>query len=211
MLLKSAKLLIPGENLADLLSSGRAPSGCLAAWTALWQPELLAAMGGTPGTRNLFELPPAETVSHELLIVPAGLPTSLEGPQALEWLAAVKQGVNLEVVVLEGFARRAEIIPELLRQLEPAGIVPPELAAEFHALAFALAQVEALCQQLATGGVDRAKFDAAAVAAVRRQWRGKQKRRSSNCKPATICWRQRATMRTAWNCTLLMCYSRRGA
>lgn len=167
MPIQAANLLIPGASFAEVMGSGPAPAGLLAAWTALWQPELLAATGLTPGTHSVFELPPAETVGHELLAVPHGLPTSLEGPQALEWLAAVKQGVNLEVVVLEGFACRAEIIPELLRRLEMPAKVPPELAAEFYALGFALAQVEALCRELATGGVDRVKFNVAAVAAAR--------------------------------------------
>ncbi len=162
MSFQSASLLIPGENLAAALAADRAISGCLAAWTALWQPELLAATGRTPGTHNVFELPPAEAVSQELIAVPAGL----DDPQVQEWLAAVKQGRNVEGVVLEGFARRAEIIPELLKRLQPPVTVPAELAAEFYALGFALAQVEALCRELATGGVDRAKFDAAAVAAA---------------------------------------------
>ncbi len=145
---------------------GRAASEAgevLAAWSALWQPALIAAAGSMPRWL-LAETPPAEPAGHLILVPPCAEPLLPAG-----WLAETEAA---GVRVLRRLHDRAEMTAAARARLEPGPAGPTtleaELADDFPALAYCHFAIEMLTRQMRyMSSLDEAGFEREVVAAAR--------------------------------------------
>ncbi|MGA2621254.1 MAG: hypothetical protein ABSF26_26825 [Thermoguttaceae bacterium] len=135
----------------------------LSAWSALWQPALIAAAGSMPRWLSA-ETPPAEPAGHLILVPPCAEPLLPAG-----WLAETEAA---GARVLHQLRDRAEMTAAARAQLEPQPAGPttfdPELADDFPALAYCHFAIEMLTRQMRyMSSLDEAGFEREVVAAAR--------------------------------------------
>ncbi len=135
-------VLFPCDSLEDfdLRRSEHDAQQLLAAWSALWHPLLLSAVGKIP--QWLPAASPPDPTGH-LIVLPDCCGASL--PDG--WL---EQAGTVDASVLRHIASREQLVAEALRKIDadPAGI-DAELAADFLALGYCHLQVELLTAQAA--------------------------------------------------------------
>ena len=154
-------VLLPCHSLEDFptYQEGDDAQSLLAAWSALWHPELIAAAGQAPTWRRIEDPPP--DVKNRLIVVPSmcvsRLPTG--------FAQRVKEDGGCLVRKTNS---REEIITAALAPLEDRP--PPvdaELAADFLAFGYCYLQVELLTRQMRySSNLDEAYLKGAAVAAA---------------------------------------------
>ncbi len=140
MLPNQITLAIPGDTLSDLPRDldDRAAGNLLAAWTALWNPALLAH------TRSIPQAKPAEATLHglrdpsELVLVPSITQASTD--QAMP---------DDPLVVCAGTSvARGEVIAKLAKSLDLDHPLETKRAVEFYAFGFAYLQIELLTRSM---------------------------------------------------------------
>jgi alpha-mannosidase len=111
MKLAELVVLLPCHSLEDFPTyhTGEAAEGLLAAWSALWHPQLLAAALKTPGWRRADD-PPSPT-EGTLIVVP----TTAENELPAEYVASA---VGAGAVVIHGMHRRKDIVEQALAALD---------------------------------------------------------------------------------------------
>lgn len=154
--------LFPCHSLEDfpLHAEGPEAEGLLAAWTVLWHPTLLAAVGALP-TWYRADAPP-ENVAGRLIVVPPACESLLPAGWPLQ---AEADGATLVRKVRD----RTTLLNEVLARLpEAAPAANGELAADFLALGFAYLQVELLTRQMRyMSNLDENRLKDEALAAAR--------------------------------------------
>jgi alpha-mannosidase len=125
-------VLIPCHNLDDFPTQlqGADAEGLLAAWSALWHPALIAAVGKAPGWRRAEF--PSDSLFGKLLVVPPVVEKSFSGD-------LVAKAKNEGGLVIRGLTRRDEIVAALLAAIadgatSQATPIDAELVADFLAL-----------------------------------------------------------------------------
>ncbi|HEY2147615.1 MAG TPA: hypothetical protein VGH32_06740, partial [Pirellulales bacterium] len=133
-------VLLPCHSLDDFPSNlnGDEAEGVLAAWSALWHPALIAAVGKMP-TWRAAEFSP-ESLSGKLIVVPPAAEKNFPGD--LDELAA-RGGAT----VVSGLSKRDQIVAALLKAVGNAG-VQCEAAADFLALGTCVLLSELLVRRM---------------------------------------------------------------
>jgi alpha-mannosidase len=152
-------ILLPCHSLEDFPTyhEGEDAQGLLAAWSAMWQPELLANSGQAP-TWKRIEDTPAE-VKDRLIVVPSmcasRLPTGFAQRVKEEGGCLVKKTNS-----------RAEVVAAALAPIGGAK-VDPELAADFLALGYAYLMIQLLTRQMRySSNLDEVYFKGQAIGAA---------------------------------------------
>ncbi|MCA9246740.1 MAG: hypothetical protein KDA42_06480 [Planctomycetales bacterium] len=142
MKFQRATILLPCHSLEDFPVHllGDEAHELLVAWSALWHPAVMAALGAPPDWRRADD-PPSEL--HDLIaLVPGASRHELEPG----WNDRAQQSAAL---VLEQFGSREKVVAQVFAAADTA---PPEisadLVAEFWALAIAFLLVELLTRQM---------------------------------------------------------------
>lgn len=135
-------LLLPCHSLEDFPVHHEAAEaeGLVAAWSALWHPLLIDAVGRLPAWYRA-DAPP-DNLAGRLVVVPAVSESLL----LAGWVSrASAEGAH----VVRKLTRRDEIVAALLGAANrDAGAVSAELAADFHALGLCYLLVELLTRQM---------------------------------------------------------------
>jgi alpha-mannosidase len=166
MRLRQASLLLPCRRFEDFPTQlpGEQAAELLAAWTALWHPELIAATGKLPGWHAAEEPPAPADLDGELVLVPEA---SRQPLPAEWWQRVTKSDSCSKPLVVRAVPSREQTIAAAL---EAAGIVPrpsAECTSDFLALGFAHLQVELLTRAMRYSSVlDTERFAGATVAAA---------------------------------------------
>ncbi len=153
-------VLLPCTSLEnfDLQRSEHDSGQVLAAWSALWHPLLVSAVGRIP--RWLPAAAPPDPAGH-LVVVPDCCEASL--PEG--WL---EHAESVDACVLRRMTGRDEVLTAALQQIaaDPAK-VDSELAADFLALGYCHLQVELLTRKLRyMSNLDETAMQTAVVAAA---------------------------------------------
>jgi alpha-mannosidase len=162
MKFEEACVLLPCHSLEDFPThyEGAAAEGLLAAWSALWHPELLAACGRLP-TWYRADGPP-DALSGRLIVIPStSEPLLLAG-----WASrATSEGAH----VVRKIKRRDEIVAAALGGLDNRQEnLDPELTADFLALGYGYLAVELLTRQMRyMSNIDEVHLQNEAIAAAR--------------------------------------------
>lgn len=152
-------ILLPCHSLEDFPTyhEGEDAQGLLAAWSAMWQPELLANAGQAPTWKRIEDVP--TEVKDRLIVVPSmcasRLPTGFAQRVKDEGGCLIKKTTS-----------RAEVVAAAL---EPIGgpKVDAELAADFLALGYAYLQIQLLTRQMRySSNLDEVYFKGQAVGAA---------------------------------------------
>ncbi len=152
-------ILLPCHSLEDFPTyhEGEDAQGLLAAWSAMWQPELLANAGQAPTWKRIEDVP--TEVKDRLIVVPSmcasRLPTGFAQRVKDEGGCLIKKTTS-----------RAEVV---VAALEPIGgpKVDAELAADFLALGYAYLQIQLLTRQMRySSNLDEVYFKGQAVGAA---------------------------------------------
>ncbi|MBX3414990.1 MAG: hypothetical protein KF708_20060 [Pirellulales bacterium] len=164
-------ILLPCHSLEDfpLHAEGDRAEGLLAAWSAPWHPQLLAAAGKVP--RWYRGDTPPENLAGRFIVVPEVSAFMLDH----DWTERAR---SAGAVVVEGLVSRDEIVTALLAGLaapEPQGDTPPataavdaDLAHDFLALGFGYLLVELLTRQMRyMSNLDEASLSSETLAAAR--------------------------------------------
>lgn len=161
MNLEATIVILPCQSLEDLsLSRSSADANeLLTAWSALYHPRVLAALGRMPTWGRAVD-PPRELAGQLFL-----LPCCAEADLPQDW---IKQAESANAVVFRDVADRDRLTEALLETLEiTSDQVPSQLTADFHALGFCHFQVELLTRQLRyMSNLDEAQFEAKTLAAA---------------------------------------------
>lgn len=134
-------LLLPCHSLEDfpVHNEGDEAEGLLAAWTALWHPNLIAAAGAPTWAR--VDDPPTQ-LQNRLMVAPAvsthELPTGFPQRVKDEGGLLIRKKTDRDEIV--------QLALEALDDEHPP--VDAETVADFHALGFAFLQVELLTRQM---------------------------------------------------------------
>ncbi len=152
-------ILLPCHSLEDFptYQEGDDAQGLLAAWSALWHPQLLACAGQAPQWRRV-EDPPQE-VKDRLIVVPGMCVSRLQ--------TGFAQRVKEEGgCIVRKTTSRDEVVAAALAPLEPlVNPVDPDLAADFLALGYCYLQIELLTRQMRySSNLDETYFKNQAVA-----------------------------------------------
>lgn len=152
-------ILLPCHSLEDFPTyhEGDDAQGLLAAWSAMWQPELLANSGQAPTWKRIEDVP-AE-VKDRLIVVPSmcasRLPTGFAQRVKEEGGCLVKKTLS-----------RAEVVAAALEPIGGAK-VDAELSADFLALGYAYLQIQLLTRQMRySSNLDEVYFKGQAVGAA---------------------------------------------
>jgi alpha-mannosidase len=167
-MLTDLAVILPCHSLDDFPTHGRGDEaeGLLAAWSALWHPALLAAVGKTPLWHQASEPPPSAV--GKLMVLPEAARSHLsEG-----YLTDVRQQ---GAVVIENMASRDQIAAAAIAAIttENPGAGSSQdanqlLADDFLALGFCYLQSELLTRRMRySSHLDEGKFERAALAAAR--------------------------------------------
>ncbi len=152
-------ILLPCHSLEDFPTyhEGEDAQGLLSAWSAMWQPELLANSGQAPTWKRIEDVP--TEVKDRLIVVPSmcasRLPTGFAQRVKDEGGCLIKKTLS-----------RAEVVAAAL---EPIGgpKVDTELAADFLALGYAYLQIQLLTRQMRySSNLDEVYFKGQAVGAA---------------------------------------------
>ncbi|MGI8980223.1 MAG: hypothetical protein ACR2FY_13440 [Pirellulaceae bacterium] len=152
-------ILLPCHSLEDFPTyhEGDDAHGLLSAWSAMWQPELLANSGQAPTWKRIEDVP--TEVKDRLIVVPSmcasRLPTGFAQRVKDEGGCLVKKTTS-----------RAEVVAAAL---QPIGgpKVDAELAADFLALGYAYLQIQLLTRQMRySSNLDEVYFKGQAVGAA---------------------------------------------
>lgn len=152
-------ILLPCHSLEDFPTyhEGDDAHGLLSAWSAMWQPELLANSGQAPTWKRIEDVP--TEVKDRLIVVPSmcasRLPTGFAQRVKEEGGCLVKKTTS-----------RAEVVAAAL---QPIGgpMVDAELAADFLALGYAYLQIQLLTRQMRySSNLDEVYFKGQAIAAA---------------------------------------------
>jgi alpha-mannosidase len=152
-------ILLPCHSLEDFPTyhEGEDAQGLLSAWSAMWQPELLANSGQAPTWKRIEDVP--TEVKDRLIVVPSmcasRLPTGFAQRVKEEGGCLVKKTTS-----------RAEVVSAAL---EPIGgpKVDAELAADFLALGYAYLQIQLLTRQMRySSNLDEVYFKGQAIGAA---------------------------------------------
>jgi alpha-mannosidase len=152
-------ILLPCHSLEDFPTyhEGDDAQGLLSAWSAMWQPELLANAGQAPTWKRIEDVP--TEVKDRLIVVPtmcaSRLPTGFAQRVKEEGGCLVKKTNS-----------RAEVTAAAL---EPIGgpKVDADLAADFLALGYAYLQIQLLTRQMRySSNLDEVYFKGQAVGAA---------------------------------------------
>jgi len=165
-------ILLPCHSLEDfpLHAEGERAEGLLAAWSAPWHPQLLAAAGKIP--RWYRADTPPETLAGRFIVV----------PEISEFMLPdgwIEQATAEGALVVRGLVERDEIVAALLAGAAAAeeGVgaeggeaqpVDPDLARDFLALGFGYLLVELLTRQMRyMSNLDEATLAGETLAAAR--------------------------------------------
>ncbi|MDG2381998.1 MAG: hypothetical protein P8N76_10020 [Pirellulaceae bacterium] len=167
MSLQEAAILLGCHGFDDfpVHHEGEAAESLLASWTALWHPQLIAAIGKMP-TWHRVDDPPSERCGC-LWVVPTPYANDLE-PSLVNDLTAQ------DSLLIESPQERDSILKPALAKLN-AGPSPPALADDFMALGYAYLQVELLTRQMRySTTVEETSFEQNLVAAARLAMNGEE-------------------------------------
>lgn len=133
-------VLLPCHSLDDFPTNlrGEEAEGVLAAWSALWHPALIAAVGKMPTWRPAEFSP--DSLSGKLIVVPPAAEKKFPGD--LDELAQ-RGGAT----VVSGLSKRDQIVAALLKAVGNAG-VQCEAAADFLALGTCVLLSELLVRRM---------------------------------------------------------------
>ncbi len=152
-------ILLPCHSLEDFPTyhEGDDAQGLLSAWSAMWQPELLANSGQAPTWKRIEDVP--TEVKDRLIVVPSmcasRLPTGFAQRVKEEGGCLVKKTTS-----------RAEVVAAAL---EPIGgpKVDADMAADFLALGYAYLQIQLLTRQMRySSNLDEVYFKGQAIGAA---------------------------------------------
>ncbi len=153
-------ILLPCHSLEDfpLHHEGDDAQGLLAAWSALWRPEFIAATEKLPRWARVDS--PPDVLTNSLLVVPtvaqAQLPTGFAQRAKEEGACLIRKTMD-----------RDEIVSQALESLDGGAVVSKDLAADFLALGYCYLQVELLTRQMRySSNLDQVHFGNQTVAAA---------------------------------------------
>jgi alpha-mannosidase len=137
----------------------------LAAWTALWHPALVAAVGAMPRW-TAAATPPDDPAGHLLLLPPTAEPLLPD-----DWLSHAEQ---LGARLIRGQGRRPAMTDAALAMLDsPPPVVDADLAADFLALGFTHYLIETITVGLRfMTSLDESAFERELLAAAAAACRG---------------------------------------
>lgn len=154
-------ILLPCHSLEDFPTyhEGEDAQGLLAAWSAMWHPELLANAGQAPTWKRIEDTP--TEVKDRLIVVPSmcasRLPTGFAQRVKAEGGCLVRKTTSRDEAVAEALAPLGE-------RTHP---VDPDLAADFLALGYAYLQIQLLTRQMRySSNLDEVYFKGQAVGAA---------------------------------------------
>lgn len=164
-------ILLPCHSLEDfpLHAEGDRAEGLLAAWSAPWHPQLIAAAGKVP--RWYRGDTPPENLEGRFMVVPEVSEFMLDH----DWIERAR---SAGAVVVQGLVYRDDIVAALLDGLASTdgnegappvtGPVDPDLARDFLALGFGYLLVELLTRQMRyMSNLDEASLASEVIAAAR--------------------------------------------
>lgn len=122
----------------------------LAAWTAIWHPALIAAVGELPTWRRADDPPDTDVLDGELVVVPECSQSSLPA----DWFDRFGPSKPDCPRPICEFASREDIIAALVAEaIIPADYADEQSVAEFYALGYCYLQVELLTSAMHYSGI----------------------------------------------------------